>query len=293
MTSFASRRMAGIILAAALTLALAACSTVKLGYEALPTLAYGWLDRYVDLQDAQSAEVRRDLAATLAWHRRNELPQVIDLLARMERLAPGDVTPQQACALFDAGRARLAAVGEHLEPDATRLAMHLEAGQLRHIQDRFRRNDERFFHDWIAPPLQEQRQKLMKEMVERFERVYGRMDEAQRAILRERIAQVPYEPSRILAERRRRQQDLLQVLHRVAQPGIAPADAQAQLHAWFDRAQHSPDPSFRAWQQDFIQQGCRTFALVHRSTTRAQREHAVQRLRGYQRDLRELMAQPQ
>jgi hypothetical protein len=194
---------------------------------------------------------------------------------------------------LDDGRARLAAVGDHIEPDATTLATSLSASQLRHLERKFRRNDDKFFQDWLAPSPEEQRRKLMKQMVERFEMIYGTLDEPQRAIMRERIAQVPYEASRILAERQRRQKDLLQVLRRVTQPGVSPADARAQLHAWLERAQHSPDASFRAWQEGFIQEGCRTFALVHHSTTPAQREQAVKRLRAYERDLRELIAQPQ
>lgn len=292
MTSFVSRRMAGIILAAAVALALAACSAIRLGYNALPNLAYWWLDGYVDLQDAQAANVRQQLESLLAWHRANELPRVVDFLARMERIVPGDITPPQACAFLDEARARLAAAGAHAEPDATALAMGLDPRQLRQLERKFRRNDEKYFQDWLAPSPEEQRQKLLRQMTERFEMIYGPLDEPQRAVMRARIVQVPYEPSRILAERQRWQKELLQVLRRVARPGVAPADARAQLHAWLERVQHSPDPGFRGWQEGFIQEGCRTFALVHASTTPAQREQAVQRLRGYERDLRALIAQP-
>jgi hypothetical protein len=293
MASFVSRRMAGIILAAATALALAACSAVKLGYNTLPKLAYWWLDGYVDLREAQGTRVKQDLVALMAWHREKELPRVLDTLARMERLAPGDITPQQACSVFDELRTRLVAVGEHVEPEATALAMSLDADQLRRLERKFHRNDEKFFHDWLEPSVAEQREKILKQMTERFELIYGRLQEPQRAVMRERIAQVPYEASRILAERQRRQKDLLQVLHRITQPGVSVADARAQLHAWLERVQHSPDASFRFWQEGFIQEGCRTFALVHRSTTPAQRQNAVERLRGYERDVRELMAQSQ
>lgn len=284
--------MAGIILAAALSLALAGCSAIKLGYDALPSLAYFWIDGYLDLDDAQAARVHADLARIAAWHRREELPRVADALAQMQQLAGGDITPQQACSMFDALRARLVAVGDHIEPEATALAMSLDAHQLRHLERKFRSNDEKFFHDWLEPPPNEQQQKLLKQMTERFEMVYGPLQEAQLAILRERIAQVPYDASRVLAERQRRQKELMQVLRRVTRPGVAPEAARTQLRGWLQRAEHSPDAGFRAWQEGFIQEGCRTFAEVQDSTTTAQRQHAVNRLRAYERDLRELSARP-
>lgn len=40
-----------------------------------------------------------------------------------------------------------------------------------------------------------------------------------------------------------------------------------------------------------MQEGCRSFEAVHQSTTPAQRDQAVRRLRTYQRDLRDLAAQ--
>ena len=46
------------------------------------------------------------------------------------------------------------------------------------------------------------------------------------------------------------------------------------------------------FQQTLRQEGCATFAAIHQGTTAAQREQAVRRLRAYQRDVRELMAQP-
>ncbi|NNU44233.1 hypothetical protein [Ramlibacter montanisoli] len=87
-SSFATR-LPWIILALACSLALSACSAVKLGYNALPSLAYFWLDGYVDFSDEQAPRVRDEIANLHTWHRQQELPRVLELLARMEQLAPG------------------------------------------------------------------------------------------------------------------------------------------------------------------------------------------------------------
>ena len=42
----------------ALLLALSGCSAVKLGYANAPSLAYWWLNDYVEFSDAQTPKVR-------------------------------------------------------------------------------------------------------------------------------------------------------------------------------------------------------------------------------------------
>jgi hypothetical protein len=62
------------------------------------------------------------------------------------------------------------------------------------------------------------------------------------------------------------------------------------MRGYLDRFQQSPDLAYRRWQDELLQESCRTFSALHESTTPAQREQAVRRLRAYQRDLRELAA---
>ena len=87
-------RIIGVLVLAA---ALAACSAIKLAYNNLPEVSYWWLDGYLDFDDAQTPRVRDELAQLLAWHRQNELPKIVGLLQQAQALAPGDVTPAQAC----------------------------------------------------------------------------------------------------------------------------------------------------------------------------------------------------
>jgi hypothetical protein len=291
MNTLLRARMPGIILALALALALSGCSAIKLGYNNLPNLAYWWLDGYVDFSDDQAPRARQELASLHGWHRQQELPRLVELLARMEQMAGADVTPQQACGMFAELRARLEATAEQAAPAAAALASTLSPSQLVHLQRKFRSNNEKYSKDWIAPPRQEQQDKFFDRMLDRAEAIYGRLDEPQRAALRRGIAGSIHDAPRVLAERQRRQQDLLQVLQRLAEPGLPPQDARALLHGWLQRVQHSPDAAYHAWQEALVQEGCRTFAAVHQSTTSQQRSQAARRLAAYQRDLRELAAQ--
>jgi hypothetical protein len=288
MKSLDPHRIGGIILVLALSLALAACSTVKLGYGSLPELVFWWLDGYADFDETQRRQVRSEIARLHAWHRQQELPKVAGILARMEQLVPGEITPQQACSLVGDIQARLNAVADQAEPTVTTLAVSLDARQLRHMERKFRSKNDTFRKEAVDPPPAEQQENRFEQMLKRLEMIYGRLDEPQRAVLRQGIAQSAYDPARILADRQRRQQDLLQTLRRVTGPDANPEESRAQLRAWLQRAQQAPDPAYRTWQQGLVREGCRIFAAVHQSTTPAQREQAVRRLRGYQRDLREL-----
>ena len=77
------------VLATALVLATAGCSLVKLGYGQASRLAYRWIDRYVDFDNEQSLKVRNALDDALAWHRRTQLPDYVQLLARAEAEVAG------------------------------------------------------------------------------------------------------------------------------------------------------------------------------------------------------------
>lgn len=281
-------RMVGIILALAATLALAACSALKLGYATLPELAYWWLDGFADFSDEQRVQVRAELARLQAWHRRNELPRLAALLGELEERIPGEITPREACGFVRQLEARADATAEVAEPAVVAIAASLDAQQLRHVERKFRSRNESFRKESVDPAAPERLQKRLDQLLDRFEMLYGRLEDPQRAVLREGIARSIYDPERLLALRQRRQQDLLQVLRRVTAPEAGPELARAELRGWLERARRAPDPEDRAWQEGLLREGCALFSAVHASTTPAQREEAARRLRGWQRDLREL-----
>jgi hypothetical protein len=110
------------------SLLLASCSLVKLGYGQLPDLTYWWIDSYIDVTDAQTPRLRRELDELAQWHRTNELPRLALLLQKAQQLAPGPISPAQACALFEDGRERFNAVTARAEGLVLWLAPSLECG---------------------------------------------------------------------------------------------------------------------------------------------------------------------
>ena len=285
-TASGLRRIIGLL---ALAATLAGCSAIKLGYNNLDDIAYWWLDGYVDFTDDQSTRVREDLASLHAWHRRAELPPVIAMLQEMERLAPGDVTPAQACTFVQKARDRVNALTERAEPAAVTLSMGLTAEQLKHLERKYEKNDAEYRKQWVRIPRAEQKEKRYDQFLERGEMIYGKLEDPQKAVLRKLVEQSIFEPEKMLAERIRRQQDALQTLRKMAGQPIAFGDARALLRGYLDRVQEPPEPAARRYQDGLIEEGCRNISVLHNSTSAAQREAAVRRLRAYQRDFGDLI----
>jgi Tat protein secretion system quality control protein TatD with DNase activity len=284
-------RLGRIIGLLALASALTACSAIKLGYNNIDGLAYWWLDSYLDFTDEQEGRVREDLDRLHAWHRASELPQFIALLQAMEQAAPADVTAAQACSFITQAQQRLEALSERAEPAVVTLVLGLTPEQLAHLERKYEKGNEEFRKDWIRPPASEIAEKRLDKFIERSEMIYGKLDAAQRAVLRRQLQQSSFDGKRVLAERQRRQRDTLQTLRKVAGQPIPLAEARSLMRAYLDRQKQPADPADRAFQQSLIDEACANAAALHNSTTAAQREAGARRLRAYQRDLRELSAQ--
>lgn len=290
MTRTLCSRLGGIIVALAALLGLGGCSAVKLGYQTLPEVTYWWLDGYADFSEQQVPLVRAELARLYNWHRTTELPKVVEVLTRVEQLAAGSVTPQQVCAFVPEITARIVAVTDQAEPALLALMPTVNARQVRHLERKFQDRDDTWRREWLEVPRAEWTERRYQRLLDRFETVYGRLDDAQRVLLRMELERSTFDPVKVDAERIRRRQDIVQAVRRMQEAGLPASEVRALLRGLVERAQQPPDPADRAWRDALVQENCRLVAVLHGSTSAEQRERAVRRLRGWQRDLRELAA---
>lgn len=277
---------ARIIGALALCLGLAGCSAIKLAYNNLPEVSYWWLDRYVDFTEGQSQQVREELSRLQRWHRSQELARYTDLLRRAEQLAAGDVSSAQVCALVDEGRTRLQVVADQARPALASLAGTVQTAQLAQLARRYEHTNEEFRRDWIDVSPARRLERRLEQFEDRLESFYGRLSETQRLWLRQQLLASSFDPRQAMAERLRRQADVLQVLR--SAPGLSPAQASQQVAGLVERMLRSPDPVLRRHQEAQALEGCRIVAGIHQQATPQQRAQAQKRLRAYQQDLTEL-----
>ena len=274
-------------------LLLGGCSAVRVGYNQAPTLAWWWLDGYMDFDATQAPKVKDTLAQWFAWHRSTQLPDYADLLAAAQQQVMQPATPAQVCRWNDDLRVRLNAAFAQGVPLAADLLPLLKPAQLAQLERRYRKSNLEFEEDFLQQP--DERQKAaIKRTVDRAEMLYGRLDDNQRRLIAAGVAGSPFDPAAWYAERQALQSQTLQTLARLTAGGPARADREsnlAGLKALADRVLRAPPGPYRDYQQRLTDYNCEFIARLHNSTTPKQRLAARDRLHGWEEDLRVLAAQ--
>jgi hypothetical protein len=284
------RHIIGALLTVLVLLGLPGCSTVKLGYQNAPELGYWWLDSYLDFNDAQSLQVRAELAALQTWHRQSELPLYVSSLDKLQRLAPANVSAAQVCGLIDALRPRLQILLDRLEPAIVTLAPTLTPAQLEHLARQFEKRQQKWRDEWLLGTAQERQERRLTRLSERAERFYGRLDESQLAILRASVDSSPFDASLGYRELQRRYRDTLRTLRQLQGNGVTGTQIQTQVHELLARSLRSPESDYRQYADRLNLENCTTLSALHNSTNPAQRRQLADTLKDYASDARTLMA---
>jgi hypothetical protein len=271
--------------------ALQACTGIKLGYNNGVDLAAWWLDGHIDFSRAQSQQVREDLRQLQLRHRRQDLPDYAQTLRQAQTLAAHDMDAEQVCAVGTTVRGYIDALLADAEPAATTLVQTLTPAQITYLERKYAKTNADYRSDWLALTPAEVHQKRYDKALDRAEMVYGRLDAAQKALIRQQVEQSRFDPQQVQTERLRRQTDTLQTLRQLQSDTATAADTRNAVRGLMDRSLHSPQPGYRSYAQTLALQDCQAIAAVHNSTTPRQREAAVRWLAGYEQSLRELSAQ--
>lgn len=261
---------------------LTACSAARLAYNQAPTLAYWWLDGHVDFNNGQSESARQDIDTFLDWHRRESLPEYVELLRSWQSMALEDLDADRVCAQFDAIRTQVDAAAGRAVPPLARLAQTLTPSQVDHQRRHQSKSNQGFEKDFLHGDEAQRMRKRLTTTIDRSERIYGRLSTEQRELVRDWLQRSPWDPARTLAERQRRQADLLQTVSDIQ---ASPDQAEALVAAHIRRIGQSPSAGFREYSRSLVQHGCAQFAALHNSTTVQQRERALRTLKGYEEDV--------
>jgi hypothetical protein len=278
-------------LATSIVLVLGACSLIRLGYGQASPIAFRWLDRYVDFDDAQSLRARSALDETLAWHRRTQLPDYLDLLARAEVEVLDDATPERMCAWAAEIRSRLDPVLQFLAPAITDVALTLSPAQLAHIEKRFAETNEDFRDDHLQKNPHRRQRATVRRTIDRAEMLYGRLGDAQRQIVVESVRTSPYSAELVDAERKNRQQDAVVFLRRLRERNAGRDDALVQVRAFLRDVDRSPREDYRLYAERVTAHNCALASALQNAASPAQRREAAKRLNGYRSDVRALIGE--
>ena len=271
--------------------ALPACTGIKLGYNNGVELAAWWLDDYVDFTTAQSRQVRSDLRQLQLHHRQQDLPDYAQTLQQVQTLVTQDLNTEQVCAISSTVRGYIDALLEDAEPAATALVQSLTSAQIDYLDRKYAKTNARYRSDWLELSPADLHQKRFEKALDRAEAAYGRLDAAQKTLIRQQVEQSGFDPQQVQAERLRRQTDTLQTLRQLQRDPANAAVTRTVVRGLLERSLRSPLPGYRAYAEALARQDCQGLAAVHNSTSPKQRASAVRWLAGYEQSLRELAAQ--
>jgi hypothetical protein len=270
------------------------CSAVRLGYNKLPELASWWLDSYIDFSDVQGPQAKAALHKLQAWHRKEELPAIAELLVQAQTLAPQNITPEQACKIWDGAQVRIESVIQEGSRLAAPVVSQLSAKQFKHLEKEWASRNEDWKKKWLQGTPDARLKKRVDLAAERFSSFYGDLNSEQRQILRQQFSQSAWTPEWGYQQRLKRQQDQLNALQAMSSEMTKPAmpDSPSRVSALQSLILQSVRPKDGAElskQLQLEQQACQNLAQLHNTTTPAQRLKAQRKLKDYETDVRELM----
>ena len=280
-----------IISLLALGLVLQGCSAVKIAYNQAPTLAYLYLDDYIDFNDVQSAQVKAELVKFQAWHRQTQLPGYIELLQKVQQKIPQDMTEKQACEIFADVRQKALSMTDFAEPATIKLVANLKPEQLAVMERKFAKSNVKWREDYLEGNAKDIAEKRQKSAIKRSDMLYGSLNDKQRALIAQQIEKSQFKAVVSYGERQRRQKDIVQTLTRLT---TTPHDIDAtgkDMRSLLARSVASPDAAYRSYLEQVTQEGCVSFAELHNTTTPEQRKKAMEVLAGYEKDFRTLASQ--
>lgn len=265
---------------------LGACSTLRIGYSQADTIAYWWLDRYLDFNAAQTPPVRQALAQWQTWHRTRQLPEDVALLDQAAQEATTDATPAQACRWWKTVQGRQEVyLNALVEPMADVLGS-LDEAQFKQMQVRIDASNREWRDTYLRGDTDQRHRASVERIIDRADTFYGRIDSAQRRFISERLRNSPWDPQRWLQERQRQQQELVTTLRAVSQPGLDKAQRTSLLRTWVGQTVRPSDEAARQYREQLMRFQCELAAELHNRTNAEQRQHAVERLQGWSGDLR-------
>jgi hypothetical protein len=272
---------------------LTGCSATRLGYNKLPEIASWWLDSYIDFTDSQGPQAKVALQKLQTWHRKEELPAIAELLVQAQTLAPQNITPEQACKVWESAQVRIESLIQESSRLAAPVVSQLSAKQLKHLEKEWASRNEDWKKNWLQGTPDTRVKKRVDLAAERFNSFYGDLNAEQRQLLKQQFLQSAWTPEASYQLRLKRQQEQLIALQsmssEITKPAMPLAQLEKTLQALILQSVRPKDAGDLSKQLQLEQQACQNLAQLHNTMSPAQRLKAQRKLKDYETDVRELM----
>jgi hypothetical protein len=277
---------AGRVLIVCATLLLSSCGT-RFVYNRLDWLSSYYVASQVTLDDAQSRALRTNVDDFFAWHRRSELPRYARFLERMANDAVRPVSLEQ----LEAGQREVEAFMDesaaHFAPAAARWLDGLRPAQVDELFSNLAEKDRKARAEKCDSTPAERREQRTRQFIDHVEDWTGRLDRAQRELIRARYATLETDECDELSARERSRVEFRALVDRYrARPEFAERIADFLVHP-----ENRRDAAYRAAYEADRERFLRLLADINHSLTPEQRRNTIERLHVYAQEMRGLAAQ--
>jgi hypothetical protein len=265
---------------------LASCSVTRVGYDNADTVVRFWASHYLDLDSAQSDDLKPRIASFHRWHRSSELPAYAALLYGASQRAARGITAEDVAWGISNVRGRLRRFGAKAAEDAAPVLATLAPAQIVSLEHKFAEDNEKYARDLLSADDGKRRRAQLKRALGRFRDFAGDLTPEQEARIERFVVAHQRHVALRFEDRLRWQHDLIALLRE----HHGPKELAPRLADLFSKPELRRSEEFireeKRWDEDF---GQLIVDLDHQLSPR-QRASVVKRLLNYAEDAEALAA---
>lgn len=213
-----------------LLLTLSGCGIISVGYNYADVYLRYSVNRYTTFNDVQKELIRTEVDAYMLWHRRNMLPEYVEYLQELQRIA------QSAAPLLkeDVRRLRIALREKYVRTlvpaiaPAAKVLSGLDKAQIQEMAQTLASEIDKQKHKELDGSMEDQLHRRGEKTIDFVEDLVGVLDAKQLKKIREMNLVLPYATGLYIAQREDNQGRLIEYLH----SGKSEAEIAALMAAW-------------------------------------------------------------
>jgi hypothetical protein len=271
---------------------LAGCSALRLGYSNGESVAYWWLNGYVDFEADQRPWVTKHIANLFAWHRNTQLDEYAELLTHTQQQLQHNVTQADVLNQYEALTKSAQVLVDQALPELTDLALALQPQQIAHLEKKFASNNDGYRKEYLRGDLEQRQLARYKKVMKQAEYWFGDFSREQQAQIRAASDARPLNNELRLALRLRRQQELIALLKKVQNEKLGREATMALLKDYVAGVfGQFGDKQHKAFYDASKDGSARMVTTIINIATPAQKAHAVKKLQRWIEDCHALARQ--
>ena len=278
-----------VLVGAFVVATVAGCSTVRIGYNQLDTIALWTADRYFDLDDEQTKAFRARFRRLHEWHRYEQLPDYANFLAQAKARFERGLTEADAKWFIEGIQQRYAILVERGVDDAAAILLTITLQQLEFLQARWDKVNQRFAREFrIGSSLAEQRSATVQRTIEMSRDWFGSLSVSQEELIVAGVDRMEMIGPLRQQDRIRRQREFLALMQLRGEPEVF----KEKLKFWLIHWQAGRSPEYQRAIEVSLKQRIALALELDRSLAPHQRSLAAGRLQDYIDDFRSLSRHP-